>query len=95
MDLRNVEGCVITLVCPKIAKSIVPVLCGSVDLVGHLEVHEKTGKRWIRMRPNGEYLCKSQFKGVGGPSDQSGELPDLMELINKVKSYKYGGKNGN
>jgi phage nucleotide-binding protein len=89
MDLRNVEGSIVTLVCPKISKSIVPVACGCVDIVGHLEVHEKTGKRWIRLRPNDQYLCKSQFKGIGGANDQSGELPDLMQLFDIVNNYDY------
>jgi phage nucleotide-binding protein len=92
MDLRNVEGSIVTLVCPKVSKSIVPVLCGCVDVVGHLEVHEKTGKRWIRLRPNDQYLCKSQFKGIGGANDPSGELPDLMELLTKIKDYDYKEK---
>lgn len=89
MDIRNVEGSVITLVCPKVSKSIIPVLCGCVDIVGHLEVHEKTGGRWIRLRPNDQYLCKSQFKGVGGANDLSGEMPDLMDIFNKVNAYDY------
>lgn len=89
MDLRNVEGSIITLVVPKVAKSIVPMVCGCVDIVGHLEVHEKTGKRWIRLRPNDQFLCKSQFKGVGGQQDQSGELPDLPMLLTKVLDYDY------
>jgi phage nucleotide-binding protein len=89
MDLRNVEGSIITLICPKVSKSNVPVLCGCVDVVGHLEVHEKTGKRWIRLRPNEQYLCKSQFKGIGGANDPSGELPDLSELIHKINDYNY------
>jgi phage nucleotide-binding protein len=91
MDLRNVEGNVVTLVCPKMSKTIVPVACGCVDVVGHLEVHEKTGKRWIRLRPNDQYLCKSQFKGIGGPNDPSGEMPDLSELIQKIRDYDYTG----
>jgi len=91
MDLRNVEGNIVTIVVPKVSKSIVPMVTGCVDIVGHLEVHEKTGKRWIRLRPNDQYLCKSQFRGIGGPNDQSGEFPDLVALLNKVLSYDYKG----
>jgi phage nucleotide-binding protein len=89
MDIRNVEGSVITLTCPKLMKSLVPVVCGCVDVIGHMEVHEKTGKRWIRLRPNDQYLCKSQFKGIAGPNDPSGEMPNLNDIINKIKSYDY------
>lgn len=89
MDLRNVEGNIITIVVPKISKGTVPMMCGCVDVVGHLEVHEKTGKRWIRLRPNDQYLCKSQFKGVGGANDPSGEFPDLTMLLEKILTYDY------
>jgi len=89
IELRNIEGNIITIICPKMSKSIVPTACGCVDVVGHMESHEKTGKRWIRLRPNDQYLCKSQFKGIGGPNDQSGELPDLMALYEKIRDYDY------
>ena len=89
MELRNAEGNLLSLICPKVSKSIVPVLCGCVDIVGRLEVHEKTGKRWVRIRPNDMYLCKSQFKGVGGSADESGELADLTIILNKVLNYNY------
>jgi len=89
VEIRNVEGNIVTLICPKLSKSIIPMACGCVDVVGHLEVHEKTGKRWIRLRPNDQYLCKSQFKGIGGPNDDSGELPDLKALFQKIYDYDY------
>lgn len=89
IELRNVEGEVVTLIAPKLSKTNVPVLCGCVDIVGRLQVHEKTGKRWIRLRPNDYCICKSQFKGIAGPKDPSGELPDLGMLLDKINSYNY------
>jgi len=89
MEIRNVEGNVITLTVPKMSKSLVPSFCGLIDIIGHLEVHEKTGKRWVRFKPNDQCLCKSQFKGIAGPSDNSGEIADLSHILDKVKGYDY------
>jgi phage nucleotide-binding protein len=87
MELKNVEGNVVTLTVPKISKSNVPTLTGCVDVVGHLEVHEKTGKRWLRLRPNDECLCKSQFQGVG--EDKSGEIADFGIIFGKILNHNY------
>lgn len=61
MEIRSAEGSLKTLMLPKVSKSYAPTICGLVDIVGHLEVHEKSGKRWIRVRPNDESLVKSQL----------------------------------
>jgi len=90
MELRNYDGNVLTLVLPKVSKSYAPNICGLVDVVGHMEVHEKSGKRWVRFRPNDSCLVKSQFAGIGGTNDQSGEPADLMAVIDKIRSHKYG-----
>jgi phage nucleotide-binding protein len=87
MELKNVEGNVVTLIVPKISKSNVAILCGCVDIVGHLEVHEKTGKRWLRLRPNDECLVKTQFKGIG--EDQAGEIADFPIIFGKVLNHVY------
>lgn len=91
MDLRNAEGCLLSLICPKVSKSIVPVVCGCVDVVGHLEVYGETGRRWVRIRPNDLCLCKSQFKGVGDTKD-AGEIADLPTILNKILDYDYTKK---
>jgi len=88
MDLRNCEGSVITIVVPKVSKSLVPVLCGCVDAVGRMEVHEKSGKRWVRFRPNDQYMVKCQFAGIGGANDDAGELPDFSVIFGKIKEDK-------
>jgi hypothetical protein len=54
-----------------------------------MEVHEKTGRRWIRFRPNDQYLVKSQFAGIGGQNDDAGEMADLSLVIDKVRSVSY------
>jgi len=87
MELKNVEGNVVTLIVPKISKSNVPKLCGCIDIVGHLEVHEKTGKRWVRLRPNDVCLCKTQFKGIG--EEQSGEIADFGLIFGKILNHNY------
>ena len=94
IELKNFNGEVLTQIFPKVSKSYAPNICGLVDVVGHMEVHEKSGKHWLRLRQNDQYLCKSQFKGVGGANDPSGEVADLMEVIRKIRSYEYGNATG-
>ena len=90
IELKNFDGNVITQVLPKVSKSYAPNICGLVDVVGHVEVHEKSGKRWIRFRPNDQYLCKSQFAGIGGANDPSGEPADLTHVLGIIRAHIYG-----
>lgn len=85
LELRNNEGTVITKTFPMIGKKISPQICGIVDLVMHLEVHEKSGKRWLRLGPSGQYITKTQFRGL-----ENGEPADLAMLLNKLLAYNYG-----
>lgn len=85
LEIRNVDGCVITQTFPKLMKSVAPEFCGIVDVVGHLEVHEKSGKRWIRFGPSAQYITKTQFKGL----DLAGEIPDFPTIIQKLLDYDY------
>ena len=78
------DGNVTTRTCPKVGKSNVPGLCGICDVVGHLEVHEKSKKRWVRIGPSRQYLTKSQFSGL-----DDGEVADLPSIINKINEYDY------
>jgi len=83
-DIRHTDGVMISKTIPMIGNKIAFQLSGIVDCVGHLEVHEKSGKRWVRFGPSSQYLTKSQFKGL-----DSGELADLPMIIDKLKSYDY------
>ena len=84
LEIKNVEGVIITKTFPMIGKKIAPQLCGIVDCVGHLEVHEKSGKRWIRFGPSDQYITKSQFKGL-----ENGEPADFPLIIGKLLAYNY------
>lgn len=90
-ELQNTNGTVVTKTAPMVGKSSCFRICGLVDVVGHLEVHEKSGKRWIRFGPSLQYLTKCQFQGL-----DSGEPPDLQLILHKLKEYNYtkGEKNG-
>jgi len=87
MDIKQEAGTIITMTFPKMSRKVAPELCGIVDIVGHLEVHEKTNKRWLRIGPSDQYLTKTQFKGL-----DSGEPADLPALIEKIYAYEYKRK---
>lgn len=84
IDLKNKDGEIVTKIFPKVTKKFAPEFCGIVDVVGHLEVYEKTGERWIRFGQTDQYITKSQFKGV-----DDAEPADLPTLIAKIKAYDY------
>jgi phage nucleotide-binding protein len=85
LDIKNNEnGLVVTKIFPKLAKKVAPEICGIVDVVAHLEVHEKSGKRWLRLGPNDQYITKSQFKGL-----DAGEEANMPDLLNKLLAYNY------
>jgi phage nucleotide-binding protein len=84
LEIKNFDGAIITKTFPLIGKKIAPQVCGVVDVVGHLEVHEKTGRRWVRFGPSEQYITKSQFKGL-----DSGEMPDLPLILGKLYAYDY------
>jgi len=83
-EIQQNDGITITKTAPMVGKSSCFRICGLVDIVGHLEVHEKTQKRWIRIGPSKQYLTKSQFQGL-----DAGEIADLPTIINKVKEFDY------
>jgi len=84
LEIKNVDGAVITQTFPMIGKKLAPQACGIVDIVGHLEVYEKTGKRWVRFGPSDQYITKSQFQGL-----ESGEPADMKFILDKLYSYDY------
>lgn len=90
LDIQNSDGTVITKTCPMLGKSSTLRACGLVDAVGHLEVFEKTGKRWIRFGPAKQYLTKCQFKGLIDPNNPTGaQPPNLLDIIDTLKAYDY------
>ncbi len=92
-DIQNSDGTVITKTCPTLGKASTFRACGLVDAVGHLEVFEKTGKRWLRFGPSKQYLTKSQFSGLVTTDNPTGaQPPDLNEIINKLRSFDYSNK---
>lgn len=92
-DIQNTDGTVVTKTCPTLGKASTFRACGLVDAVGHLEVFEKTGKRWVRFGPSKQYLTKSQFSGLITPENPTGaQPPDLTEILNRIKSYDYSKK---
>ena len=90
LEIKNNDGVIITKTFPMIGKKIAPQICGIVDCVAHLEVHEKSGKRWLRLGPSDQYITKCQFKGL-----DNGEVADLPHVISKLLAHNYskGGKN--
>jgi phage nucleotide-binding protein len=84
MDIRNSDGQVLTKTFPMIGKKIAPQLCGIVDVVGHLEIYPKSGKRWVRFGPSDQYITKSQFQGL-----DMGEMPDFPTILDKLRHYDY------
>jgi len=85
LDIKNDQGGIITKTFPKLGKKIAPEICGIVDVVARLEVHEKSGRRWLRLGPSDQYITKTQFKGL-----ESGEPADMPALLEKIYSYDYG-----
>ena len=84
LEITNDNGRVITKTFPKVGKKLAAIICGIVDVVGHLEVHEKSGKRWLRIGPSDQYITKTQFKGL-----DAGEVADLPTILEKLYAYNY------
>lgn len=87
IELKNKDGEILTKIFPKVSKKVAPEFCGIVDIVGHLEVYEKTGDRWIRFGQSEQYITKCQFKGL-----EDGEPANLPLVIGKVKGFDYAKK---
>jgi phage nucleotide-binding protein len=89
IEIKNHDGEIITKTFPRLSKRLAPEACGIVDAVGHLEVYEKSGVRWVRFSANQQYVCKCQFKGL---ASDGGEPADFPTIINKLKAYNYKEK---
>lgn len=84
LEMKQDAGMIRTKTFPKLSKKLAPDVCGLVDVVGHLEVHEKSGKRWLRIGPSDQYLTKSQFQGL-----DDGEEANLPIILQKIYDYDY------
>jgi phage nucleotide-binding protein len=84
LDLKNKDGELITKIFPKVSKKVAPEFCGIVDVVGRIEVYEKTGERWVRFGQHEQYLTKSQFKGL-----DDGEPANLPAIFKKLRDFDY------
>ena len=84
MEIRNIDGTVISKTFPMLGKKIAPQACGIVDVVGHLEANEKTEERRIRFGQSDQYITKSQFQGL-----DKFEIADLPYIIDKLKTFNY------
>lgn len=86
LEIKNTGGEVVTKCFPKLFKRIAPEIAGIVDVVGHLEMYEKTGDRYIRFAPTKDILAKSQLAGL-----EKFEPADMMPILKKLYDYDYGG----
>ena len=84
LDIKSMLGEIMTKACPKLYKKVAPDVCGLVDAVGHLEMVEKTGDRFIRFEPTRDIIAKCQFRGLS-----KFEPADLMAVFNKLRAYNY------
>lgn len=84
LDIKTDAGLLVTKTYPKVSKKVAPEFCGKVDVVGHLEVEEKSGRRWLRVGPSDQYCTKTQFKGL-----DDGEVADFPTLFEKILDYEY------
>jgi phage nucleotide-binding protein len=84
LDIKSSQGEVVTKAFPKLYKRLAPDVCGLVDVVGHLEMYQKTGDRYIRFEPTPDIIAKSQFKGL-----EKFEPADLQAVFAKLRAFDY------
>ena len=84
LPIQEHDGIVKTKLFPKMNRKVAPEICGKVDVVGHMEMYEKTGDRFIRFEPTNEIEAKCQFKGL-----DKFEPPDFHAILKKLYDYKY------
>lgn len=94
-ELERSDAGSITKIGPKVTKGIVQDICGKVDMVGHLEVYEKTGDRFIRFTGTAKMIAKSQFKGLNEENGIILEEANLPAIIKKIMEYNYGKDGSN
>ena len=89
-EFESHDGVVKTITMPKVSKKVSPDICGEADMVGHIEVHQASGKRWVRFIANEQFVAKSQFKGM----EENGGLclPDFPSIFENIYGYNYKGE---
>ena len=80
---KNTMG-VVTKAFPKMMPKLAPEICGIVDMVGHLELYEKTGDRFIRFKGTNKIMAKTQFKGI-----DEFEEANLPAIFKKLQAHDY------
>lgn len=88
-DIDRSDAGTTTKIAPKVTKGIYEDVCGKVDAVGHLEVFEKTGDRFIRFTGTPKMIAKCQFKGLHEEAGVILEEANLPNIINKIKAFNY------
>jgi phage nucleotide-binding protein len=81
---KRADGSVITKMYPKLFPKLAPEACGKMDVVGHLEIFEKTQERFLRFKANSRFIAKCQFKGL-----EELEEANLPMIINKIRAWNY------
>ena len=84
LEIKNHAGEILTKTYPKLYKRVAPEIAGIVDVVGRLEMYQKTGDRYIRFAPERDVLAKSQLKGL-----EKFEPADFMPILKKLYEYDY------
>jgi phage nucleotide-binding protein len=87
LDIKTDSGMVKTITVPKMPKKLSLDMVGIIDIVGHLEIDQKSDRRWINLGPSEQYVCKTQFKGL-----DSGEEANFPGLFSKVLAFDYSKK---
>ena len=87
LTIQESSDGVITKAFPKLTKSLAPELCGLVDMVGRIEINDKTGERRIRFKGAENITAKTRVAGI---NDYEGT--DLNAIFKKIADYKNGGK---
>jgi phage nucleotide-binding protein len=100
MDIQVKGGEVVTKTFPKLGKKLAIELCGMVDVVGHLEMYEKTGDRYLRFEPTHQIEAKCTFRGLEKfepiteiPGSHPPQYEGFMPILKKLYEYDYGGNN--
>ena len=90
LEYKNSDGVIESKTFPKLAGKLARSVSGLVDVVGHLTVHEKSQKRWLKVAPTDQWIAKSQLKGIG--DDDGWEEADFGIIMKKLYAFNYKKK---
>lgn len=83
--VKEGDGVTQTRTGPKVSNKVQTQMVGRYDIIGHLEVDEKSGNRWLLLGPDKQYLTKTHLKGL-----DTGEPAEIPAILEKLKAYNYG-----